>query len=45
MIDDALKKLPGYTLGSSVFKRLQVIEDVGEATRDYSNLFTAVKSS
>jgi spermidine/putrescine transport system substrate-binding protein len=44
-IDDALKKLPGYTLGSSVFKRLQVIEDVGEATRRYADLFTAVKSS
>ena len=44
-IDDALKKLPGYTLDKSVFKRLQVIEDVGEATRKYADLFTAVKSS
>src|ERR687897_728147 len=39
-IDDALKKLPGYTLPPEVFDRLQVIEDVGEATRKYSRLFT-----
>jgi spermidine/putrescine transport system substrate-binding protein len=45
MIDAALKKLPGYTLDSAVFDRLQVIEDVGEATRKYSRLFTEVKSS
>jgi spermidine/putrescine transport system substrate-binding protein len=45
MIDDALKKLPGYQLGPEVFDRLQVIEDVGEATRKYSRLFTEVKSS
>jgi spermidine/putrescine transport system substrate-binding protein len=45
MIDEALKKLPGYTLDSAVFDRLQVIEDVGEATRKYSRLFTEVKSS
>jgi len=45
MIDDALKKLPGYELEPSVFKRLQIIEDVGAATREYSTLFTAVKSS
>jgi spermidine/putrescine transport system substrate-binding protein len=45
MIDPALKKLPGYTLDPSVFKRLQTIQDVGKATREYTNLFTAVKSS
>jgi spermidine/putrescine transport system substrate-binding protein len=45
MIDSALKKLPGYELGPSVFDRLQIIEDVGAATREYSNLFTSVKSS
>jgi spermidine/putrescine transport system substrate-binding protein len=45
MIDDALKKLPGYQLEPSVFERLQIIEDVGAATREYSNLFTSVKSS
>jgi spermidine/putrescine transport system substrate-binding protein len=45
MIDEALKKLPGYQLGPEVFDRLQVIEDVGEATRKYSRLFTEVKSS
>ena len=45
MIDDSLKKLPGYELGPNVFERLQIIEDVGAATREYSNFFTAVKSS
>jgi spermidine/putrescine transport system substrate-binding protein len=45
MIDDALKNLPGYELDASVFDRLEIIEDVGAATREYSNLFTAVKSS
>jgi spermidine/putrescine transport system substrate-binding protein len=45
MIDTSLKKLPGYELGPSVFDRLQIIEDVGAATREYSNLFTSVKSS
>jgi len=45
MIADSLKKLPGYTLEPEVFDRLQVIEDVGEATRKYSRLFTEVKSS
>jgi spermidine/putrescine transport system substrate-binding protein len=45
MIDDALKNLPGYELEPSVFDRLQIIEDVGAATREYSTLFTSVKSS
>jgi spermidine/putrescine transport system substrate-binding protein len=45
MIDDALKDLPGYQLKPSVFDRLQIIEDVGKATREYSTLFTSVKSS
>jgi spermidine/putrescine transport system substrate-binding protein len=45
MIDDALKNLPGYQLRSSVFERLQIIEDVGRATREYTNLFTSVKSA
>ena len=44
-IAGALKKLPGYELEPSVFDRLQIIEDVGAATREYSNLFTSVKSS
>ena len=44
-IDGALKNLPGYTLPESVFARLQVIEDPGEATREYERLFTEVKSS
>jgi spermidine/putrescine transport system substrate-binding protein len=45
MIDEALKNLPGYQLGPEEFDRLQVIEDVGAATRKYSRLFTEVKSS
>jgi spermidine/putrescine transport system substrate-binding protein len=45
MIDDALKNLPGYQLRSSVFERLQIIEDIGRATREYTNLFTSVKSA
>jgi spermidine/putrescine transport system substrate-binding protein len=45
MIDDALKKLPGYTLAPEVYDRLQVIEDLGEATRDYERRFTEVKSA
>jgi len=45
MIDDALKDLPGYVLPESVFERLQVIADPGEATREYERLFTEVKSS
>jgi spermidine/putrescine transport system substrate-binding protein len=45
MIDDALKKLPGYILAPEVFKRLQIIEDVGKATRMYSDLWTEVKSA
>ena len=45
MIDDTLKNLPGYQLRPSVFERLQIIEDVGRATREYTNLFTSVKSA
>jgi spermidine/putrescine transport system substrate-binding protein len=45
MIDDALKDLPGYELSGDVFERLEVIEDPGEATRDYERIFTQVKSS
>jgi spermidine/putrescine transport system substrate-binding protein len=45
MIDGALKNLPGYQLEPSVFERLQIIEDVGKATRQYSTLFTSVKSA
>jgi spermidine/putrescine transport system substrate-binding protein len=45
MIDDALTELPGYELEPEVFERLQIIEDVGKATRTYADLFTAVKSS
>ena len=44
-IDPSLKKLPGYDLSDEVLGRLEVIEDVGEATRDYERIFTEVKSS
>ena len=45
MIDDALKKLPGYVLTPEVYKRLQVIEEYGKAARLYSDLWTEVKSA
>jgi hypothetical protein len=45
MIDSVLTKLPGYELGPAVFDRLQIIADVGRATRAYSTLFTSVKSA
>ena len=44
-IDPALKDLPGYVLPPEVFERLEVIEDTGEATREYERIFTEVKSS
>jgi spermidine/putrescine transport system substrate-binding protein len=44
-IDEALKDLPGYTLRPEIFQRLEVIEDVGETTRDYERIFTEVKSA
>jgi spermidine/putrescine transport system substrate-binding protein len=45
MIDETLKELSGYALSPEVFERLQVIEDVGEATRDYERRFTEIKSA
>jgi spermidine/putrescine transport system substrate-binding protein len=47
MVDEALKKLPGYNpqLSPEVYDRLQIIEDIGEATRDYERRFTEVKSA
>jgi spermidine/putrescine transport system substrate-binding protein len=45
MIDDALKKLPYYTLTPEVEDRLQIIQDLGEVTRDYERRFTEVKSA
>jgi spermidine/putrescine transport system substrate-binding protein len=47
LVDEALKKLPGYNpqLTPEVYERLQIIEDVGEATRDYERRFTEVKSA
>jgi spermidine/putrescine transport system substrate-binding protein len=47
MVDEALKRLPGYNpqLTPKVYERLQIIEDVGEATRDYERRFTEVKSA
>ena len=45
MVDGALKKFPGYVLPDDVFDRLQEVQDVGEATREYDRIFTEVKSS
>jgi spermidine/putrescine transport system substrate-binding protein len=45
MIDDALKKLPYYSLTPEVKNRLQIIHDLGETTRDYERRFTEVKSA
>ena len=45
LIDEALKQVPQWNPPDAVFDRLQVIEDVGEATRDYERIFTEVKSS
>lgn len=44
-IDPALKDLPTYSPTPEQFERLQVIEDTGEATREYERIFTEVKSS
>ncbi len=45
MIDEALKKIPTYSPPPEVFDRLEVIEDTGEATREYERIFTEVKSA
>lgn len=45
LIDEELKQIPEWNPPDEVFDRLQVIEDVGEATRDYERIFTEVKSS
>ncbi|MDQ3386615.1 MAG: spermidine/putrescine ABC transporter substrate-binding protein [Actinomycetota bacterium] len=44
MIDKELNDIPEWNPSAEVFERLQVIEDVGEATRDYERIFTEVKS-
>ena len=45
LVDEELKEIPQWNPVDEVFDRLQVIEDVGEATRDYERIFTEVKSS
>lgn len=45
LIDKELKDIPQWNPADEVFDRLQVIRDVGEATRDYERIFTEVKSS
>jgi spermidine/putrescine transport system substrate-binding protein len=45
LVDKALKKIPEWSPPDSVFDRLEVIEDVGEATRQYERIFTEVKSA
>ena len=44
-MDEALKKIRVRSPPESVFGRLEVIEDVGEATRQYERIFTEVKSA
>ncbi len=45
MIDKALLDIPTYNPPPEVFERLQLIEDVGEQTREYERIFTEVKSA
>lgn len=45
LIDEELKEIPQWNPSDEVFERLQIIEDVGEATREYERIFTEVKSS
>ncbi len=45
LIDQELKQVPEWDPSDEVFDRLQIIEDVGEATRAYERTFTEVKSS
>ena len=45
LIDEELKQVPQWNPPTEVLDRLQIIQDVGEATRDYERIFTEVKSS
>lgn len=45
LVDEELKQVPQWDPSDAVFDRLEVIEDVGPATRDYERIFTEVKSS
>jgi spermidine/putrescine transport system substrate-binding protein len=45
MIDKALLDIPTYNPPPEVFERLELIEDVGEQTREYERIFTEVKSA
>lgn len=45
LIDGELKQVPQWNPPVEVLNRLQIIEDVGEATRDYERIFTEVKSA
>ncbi len=45
MIDEALLDIPTYDPPPEVFERLELIEDVGEKTREYERIFTEVKSA
>ena len=45
LVDKALKKIPEWSPPDSVFGRLEVIEDVGETTRQYERIFTEIKSA
>lgn len=45
LVDESLKKLPAYNPPDELFDRLEVVEDIGSATKDYERIFTEVKSA
>jgi spermidine/putrescine transport system substrate-binding protein len=45
MIDEAARNDETIYPPPEVFERLEVIKDLGEATRDYERRFTEIKSS
>jgi len=45
MIDEAAREDPGVYPPPEVFKRLEITQDLGEATREYERIFTEVKSA
>ena len=45
LMDEELKQIPEWNPSEEVLDRLEVIQDVGEKTRDYERIFTEIKSS
>ena len=45
MVDEELTEIETYNPPQEVFDRLQIIEDVGETTREYERIFTEIKSA